>query len=402
MINVSRMGNIYYFYDLISSNITDFMILKHISYFALSAVMAAGMLSCSGHGSENNAADSTGKSIADSIAGRNLPESVTVAFTGDIMMGTTFPDSIHGTGLPADDGKHIFDDVKDIISSADFAGGNLEGSFLEGPGHRRRMTNPKTYFIFRMPPKYVNNLLDAGYDFVGIANNHINDFGQPGRESTMKTLKDAGLAHAGLKDLCETAFVERNGVVYGVAQVGHGMNNVDVNNIEEVKRVVGELRKKADIVILSFHGGAEGSAHTHVPGKLEHYVGEARGNVKEMAHAAIDAGADVVFGHGPHVVRAAELYKDHIIFYSLGNFCTPFRMGIAGLTGQAPVAEVKLDMNGKFLGGKIHSFIQKRGLGPRKDSSNSAARQIQTLSKQDFPDSPLFIADDGTLSRAGS
>lgn len=333
------------------------------------------------------------------LVGRNLPETVTIAFTGDIMMGTTYPDSIHGTGLPPNDGKNIFDDVRDIISSADFAGGNLEGSFLEGPGHRRPMTNPKTYFIFRMPPHYVNNLLDAGYDFVGIANNHINDFGEPGRQSTMKTLRDAGLAHAGLKDKCETAYVTRNGVVFGVAQVGHGNNNVDVNDIDEVKRVVRQMRDSADIVILSFHGGAEGSAHTHVPGKMETYVGEQRGNVKDVAHAAIDAGADVVFGHGPHVVRAAELYKDHPVFYSLGNFCTPCRMGIAGLTGQAPIAVVTLDMSGKFVTGKIHSFIQKRGLGPRKDDTNSAAKQIKALSAQDFPNSPLIIAEDGSLSK---
>lgn len=360
----------------------------------LSVIIAGSSCSSSGQQTGTSVSDSA---AADSLS-RNLPETVTIAFTGDIMMGTTFPDSVHGTGLPPNDGKNIFDDVKEIISGVDFAGGNLEGSFLEGPGHRRRMTNPKTYFIFRMPPSYVNNLLDAGYDFVGIANNHINDFGEPGRQSTMKTLRDAGLAHAGLKEHCETAYVERNGVKFGIAQVGHGMNNVDVNNIDEVTRVVKELRKNADIVILSFHGGAEGSAHTHVPGKLEYYVGEQRGNVKEMARAAVDAGADVVFGHGPHVVRAAEIYKGHPIFYSLGNFCTPKRMGIAGLTGQAPIAVVELGMDGKFRGGKIHSFIQKTGLGPRKDDSNAAARQIRTLSQQDFPESPLVISEDGTLS----
>lgn len=363
------------------------------------AILAVSILLMTSCGSgEHKASDSLTDTSARQEQ-RQLPEKVTIAFTGDIMMGTTFPDSLHGTGLPADDGKHIFDDVRDILSAADFAGGNLEGSFLEGPGHRRPMTNPKTYFIFRMPPKYVQNLLDAGYDFVGIANNHINDFGQPGRSSTMKTLRDAGLAHAGLKDSCETAYVVRNGVKFGIAQVGHGMNNVDVNNIDEVVRVVKELRENSDIVILSFHGGAEGSAHTHVPGKMEYYVGEQRGDVKKMARAAIDAGADVVFGHGPHVVRAAEIYKDHPIFYSLGNFCTPLRMGIAGATGQAPIAVVELDMQGKFLGGKIHSFIQQRGLGPRKDSSNQAARQIRSLSQQDFPESPLKISDDGTLTR---
>ena len=357
------------------------------------------MISCSPGGEDKEKDSLTISSEESATPEKKLPETITVAFTGDIMMGTTYPDSVHGTGLPAEEGRHIFDDVREIISSVDFAGGNLEGSFLEGPGHRRPMTNPKTYFIFRMPPKYVNNLLEAGYDFVGIANNHINDFGEPGRASTVKTLKDAGLAHAGLKNICERAFVERNGVIFGVAQVGHGNNNVNVNDIEEVTRVVKELRDSSDIVVLSFHGGAEGSAHTHVPGKMEYYVGEQRGDVKKMARAAIDAGADVVFGHGPHVVRGAELYKDHIIFYSLGNFCTPYRMGIAGLTGQAPVAVVELDKEGKFKGGKIHSFIQQRGLGPRKDSSNAAARQIKMLSFQDFPESPLKISEDGTLSR---
>lgn len=370
------------------------MKLIHISVIILLLGLAGA---CAGKSGEKGVGQQ-GDTVKESQE-KILPDTITVAFTGDIMMGTTYPDSVHGSGLPKDSGKYIFEDVRDIISRVDFAGGNLEGSFLEGPGHRRRMTNPKTYFIFRMPPYYVNNLIDAGYDFVGIANNHINDFGEPGRESTMKTLRDAGLAHAGLKDKCETAFVERNGVVFGVAQVGHGNNNVDVNDLEEVKRVVRALREKADIVVLSFHGGAEGGAHTHVPGKLEYYVGEKRGDVKAMAHAAIDAGADVVFGHGPHVVRAAELYKDHIIFYSLGNFCTPYRMGIAGITGHAPIAEVKLNNDGTFAGGKIHSFIQKRGLGPRKDSTNAAARQIRTLSLQDFPDSPLQISEDGTLSR---
>lgn len=214
----------------------------------------------------------------------------------------------------------------------------------------------------------------------------------------MKTLADAGLAHAGLKGRCETVVLEREGVKFGIAQVGHGDNNVDVNDLDEVRRVVKLLRDTADIVILSFHGGAEGGAHTHVPHAPEMYVGERRGNVEAVAHAAIDAGADVVFGHGPHVVRAAELYKGHLIFYSLGNFCTPYRMGISGITGHAPVAVVEVDMDGHFVGGKIHSFVQQRGRGPRRDTTNAAARQIRTLSLSDFPDSPLVIADDGTLS----
>lgn len=324
---------------------------------------------------------------------------VSFAFMGDIMMGTTFPDSIHGSGLPADGGKHLFDDARTVTGRVDVAGGNLEGSFLDGPGKRRPMGNPRTYFIFRMPTAYVDNLVDAGFDFMGIANNHINDFGQPGRSSTMATLRGASLPVVGLKDSCETAVIERKGLRIGVTQFGHGANNLDVTNLNELSRVVRKLRSECDLVVVSFHGGAEGTAHLHVPGKGETYVGENRGDVKRFARRAIDEGADIVFGHGPHVPRAAELYKGHIIFYSLGNFCTPYRMGIAGATGYAPIAEVIVDGYGRFTTGKIHSLLQHRGIGPRFDPSHSAASLIRKLSAEDFPESSLVIAPDGTLSR---
>lgn len=250
-----------------------------------------------------------------------------------------------------------------------------------------------------MPPEYVDNLVNAGFDFMGIANNHINDFGHPGRKSTMATLRGAGLPPVGLKGVCETAIIERKGLKIGVTQFGHGANNLDVTNLAELRRVVKELREKADIVVVSFHGGAEGKDQTHVPHRQESFVGENRGNVEAFAHAAVDAGADVVFGHGPHVPRAAELYKDRIIFYSLGNFCTPYRVSIADVSGYAPLAEVRVDGSGRFLDGKIHSFIQQRGIGPRRDRANNAARLMKRLSAEDFPSSPLVISADGRLTR---
>ena len=325
---------------------------------------------------------------------------ISFAFMGDIMMGTTYPDSVHGTALPADGGRHLFDDARTVTERVDVAGGNLEGSFLNGPGRRRPMGNPRTYFIFRMPPEYVGNLVDAGFDFMGIANNHINDFGQPGRSSTMATLRGADLQVVGLKDSCETAIITRKGLRIGVTQFGHGANNLDVTNLDELRRVVRKLRAECDLVVVSFHGGAEGTAYLHVPRKSETYVGENRGDVMRFARTAVDEGADIVFGHGPHVPRAAELYKDHIIFYSLGNFCTPYRMGISGATGYAPIAEVTVDGHGRFTSGKIHSLLQHRGIGPRFDSANSAAGLIRRLSQEDFPESPLVIAPDGTLSRS--
>lgn len=325
-------------------------------------------------------------------------DSLTLAFVGDIMMGTTFPDSVSGTHLPKDDGKHLFDDCRDIFENADIVAGNLEGSFLTGPGERRPMTNPKTYFIFRMPPEYVSNLKEAGFDFMGIANNHINDFGESGRRSTMSTLREGGLQFAGLKGICETAIIERNGFKVAFTQFGHGSNNLDVTDMDELRRVVKNMRDSADIVIVSFHGGAEGSDHAHVPFEQETFLGERRGNVAEFAHSAIDAGADVVFGHGPHVPRGVEIYNGHIIFYSLGNFCTPYRMGIAGATGYAPVAEITIGTDGKFISGKIHSFIQQRGRGPVCDPTNSVSKFMRQLTESDFPSTGAVIAEDGSLS----
>lgn len=368
----------------------------------LTVTAVCSLSACTGN---TNAAAAPTNTLApvDSAVAQQMaaaPATLTMAFVGDIMMGTTFPDSIHGTHLPANGGRNLFDEAKDVLSRVDVACGNLEGIFLDGPGRRRKMTNPKTYFIFRMPPSYVDNLTAAGIDFMGMANNHVNDFGEPGRTSSMATMKKAGLAHAGLKGRCEIAVLERGGLKVALTQFGHGGNNLDVTDLDELRRVVKTMRDTADIVVVAFHGGAEGASHQHVPFKMETYVGEKRGNVAEFAHAAIDAGADVVYGHGPHVPRAAELYKGHIIFYSLGNFCTPYRMGIRGVSGYAPIAEIKIDADGKFISGKIHSMIQQHGKGPRKDATNAAAKLIKKLSATDFPASPLVIADDGTLSVA--
>lgn len=370
------------------------------------AIAAASLVCSCGAGAQHEShsvdADTLSVSAADTIA---VPDTLTLAMVGDIMMGTTYPEEPVGAYLPADSGRYLFDDAAAVLRRADLALGNQEGVLLDGPGERRKPgRNPKTYFVFRTPTNMVRNLVDAGIDFMGMANNHVNDFGESGRLSTMKTLGDAGIAYAGLKGRCEIAVVERAGLRIAITQFSHGMGTLDINSIAELQRVVRQMRDTADLVVVAFHGGAEGTAHLHVPHAAETYVGEARGNVERFAHAAIDAGAALVYGHGPHVPRAAELYNGHFIIYSLGNFCTPYRMGIAGYTGLAPIAEVNIDPHtGRFLSGRIHSLRQQRGIGPRLDASNGAAALMRSLSREDFPASPLRIADDGTLSvkRAG-
>lgn len=109
--------------------------------------------------------------------------------------------------------------------------------------------------------------------------------------------------------------------------------------------------------------------------------------------------ADIVSGHGPHVCRAIELYKNHLIAYSLGNFCTPFGISVEGKSGYAPLLEVRTLRDGRFVSGRIHSFIQQYGMGPRFDPDGNAAREIRRLTSLDMPGTPLLISGDGTISR---
>ena len=122
-----------------------------------------------------------------------------------------------------------------------------------------------------------------------------------------------------------------------------------INDLQVSTNIIKELDKLCDIIIVSFHGGAEGQKYENVTRKQETYYGENRGNVYKFAHNAIDAGADIIFGHGPHVTRAIDLYKDRFIIYSLGNFCTYGRFNISGVYGISPIIELTVDNNGRFL-----------------------------------------------------
>lgn len=319
---------------------------------------------------------------------------LTVAMCGDIMMGTTYPT----VRLPQNDGADIFTDVKDLFVNADLAAGNLEGVICEG-GTCTKNTGKANNYAFRMPESYVHLLTDTGFDYLNLANNHTNDFGAYGLTRTRQLLEEEGIAYSGLPD-CETTVVERNGVRYGICSFGHNSYTLKHTDTASVTRIVTALRPQCDILIVSFHGGAEGSKQSHLPDGPEFYLGENRGSLRAFAHHCVDLGADIVFGHGPHVTRAIECYKDRIIAYSLGNFCTTFGVNLAGVNGYAPVLVVRIDRDGRFVDGRIHSFIQTQGTGPKLDAADVVAQHMRTLSLTDFRgDCGLNISENGTLTR---
>ena len=321
-------------------------------------------------------------------------DTIIIIGTGDIMPGTNYPDDSYLP--PGNDCPRLFAPVADILRSADITFGNLEGVFSSEGGTPKNCRDPKTCYVFRMPDEYLDCILDAGYNLLSVANNHVNDFGTGGRLNTARLLEEAGVPFAGFVEKPSTTF-EVDGVKYGFAAFAPNLGTADITDYAGAARIVAGLDSICDIVIVSFHGGAEGRDYQHVPCTDEVYLGHNRGNVCRFAHAVVDAGADVVFGHGPHVTRAMELYKDRLICYSLGNFCTYARFNLSGPNGYAPIVKVHTNRKGEFLGGKVIPVYQPGSGGPRIDAGNHAVRLLRELTEADFPDTELRILEDGTL-----
>jgi len=321
---------------------------------------------------------------------------ITIAAVGDIMMGSPFPND---TRMPPNDGADLLKGVTPILSAADIAFGNLEGPIVDSGSSAKCRPGSTQCFAFRVPTRYGKYLKAAGFDVMSVANNHAGDFGEAGRISTQKVLDEQGIKYAGsLQPPATTAYLDVKG--HKVAVIGFGHNNgmPSINDLVVAGELVQAAKKKADIVIVSFHGGAEGSDHQHVPNAREIFLGENRGNLPAFAHTVIDAGADLVLGHGPHVMRGMELYKDHLIVYSLGNFCTYGWFTLAAETALSEIVEIKIAPDGKFLSGRIHAARQDGRGGPTLDPTGEAIRVVRNLSTTDFGTNAPKIAEDGTIT----
>jgi len=323
-------------------------------------------------------------------------DTVCIIGTGDIMLGTNYPTPAYLP--PGKDCSPLLSQVKDILLSGDVTFGNLEGVFCAEGGTPKQCKDTLNCYVFRMPDEYINCIVDAGYDLLSVANNHVNDFGYEGRISTAKVIESAGIPFAGFRDH-PYVIIEKDSITYGFAAFAPHSGTMDLKDYQGAAELVSMLDTLADIVIVSAHGGAEGKDHQHITREDEEYLGYNRGNIYHFAHQVVDAGADIVFGHGPHVTRAVELYEDRLICYSLGNFCTYRRFNLSGPNGIAPIVKVYTDQDGVFLSGEIIPVWQPGEGGPRIDPEKRVIKKLQTLNEMDFPGQSIIINDDGIISR---
>ena len=334
--------------------------------------------------------------VAKVIENDTISKRIFISAVGDCMIGTNYPNQNY---LPPNDGRDIFSDAAFFLRKSDLTFGNCEGCFLTGIGPVKTCSDSTAVcYAFKMPDHFVNHFVDAGFDVLSIANNHVGDFGDIGRINTQNVLSSAGIKYAGLMTCPSTTF-EKNGVKYGFCAFAPNSGTASLTDISTAQLIVKELDKTCDVVIVSFHGGGEGCSRRHLTDSIETYIGENRGNPKHFAKSVIDAGADVVFGHGPHVPRAIDIYKGKFIAYSLGNFATYARFSIRSYAGLAPLVTIEVNDKGDFISGEIISFIQEGRGGPKLDSLNRAALDIKGLSESDLPFSELLINNEGKIAR---
>jgi poly-gamma-glutamate capsule biosynthesis protein CapA/YwtB (metallophosphatase superfamily) len=322
-------------------------------------------------------------------------QAIWVAAAGDTMLGS---DIRRGQdGLAPGDGQVLFEAVRSFFEKADLAFVNLEGTLADGLEQTKCGPKSTSCYAFRTPTRYAKALVSAGIDVVSNANNHASDLGVAGMQSTLSALDRVGIAHASRYG--DYAVLERKGIKVGFVAAHSGACCLNVNRIDEVAGAIRKLDKQVDIVVLSFHGGAEGAKARHVPGKLEIGYGEKRGDVKKLARAAVDAGADLVLGHGPHVLRAMEVYKKRLIAYSLGNFMGYRQFGMrGGYGGHTVILHVKLAANGVLMEARLQPIRLDRQSIPRPDPKKRGLQHVRELSKSDFPRTGVTVHADGRLS----
>ena len=305
------------------------------------------------------------------------------------MLGNT-PD------LPPDPATY-FDAVESTLDrNAEIVFGNLEGTLTTSTISKCGVQQgpAESCFAFRDPPGYARYLKQAGFTILNDANNHSFDFGATGQAQTVEAIHAAGLAQTGLPG--EITIVKTKGIK--VAFLAFAPYNYDANllGLPAARVLIKRAVRKANIVVVYMHAGAEGPDADHVTGHEEYYLGEDRGNAEAFAHMAIDLGASLVIASGPHVLRGMQFYKHHLIAYSVGNFASYGDFSTEGDLDMSVILHVTLSSAGRFERARIYP-IQFTGQG-RPVPGGGAIAFVAKLASEDFGLSSARILPSGVIT----
>lgn len=276
-----------------------FSVKPYKTIFFLSSLLIFSFISCDNHKKEES------NLVADVFLAREH----NLIFVGDIMLSRGVDSWMRRRGY-----LYPFENIAGITASAEIVFGNLE-SPLSTKGEKG-----ENFYSFRGNPKAVKGLVYAGFDVLNLANNHIFDYGKEAFEETVELLRKNNIQTIGAgKDLQEA----RRPAIFNlgdlsIAFLGYNVspgaiyakdNRFGVSKAESAWLIedIEKVKKRADLVIVSFHWGIE---YEDFPTEYQ----------KSLAHMAVDCGADMVVGHHTHTFQGIEIYKSNLIAYSLGNF----------------------------------------------------------------------------------
>ena len=323
------------------------------------------------------------------------PFPIHFVFTGDINLGTrTLPD-----GIPADSGRSLLLDV-DSLLEADLVVGNFEGVLSDSGDSEKCAPKATMCYAFATPTSLAMRLAEAGFTHLNLANNHANDFGPVWRRHTEDTFRALGLTPYGPRGQVAITPVFRDGRLTLVGLVGFATYPYAYSllDMEDSRTIVEAVRPLVDVLVVTFHGGREGKTAVRT-GKGPEFLGrEPRGDLRRWARAMLDAGADAIIGHGPHVLRGIEFYDGKPIFYSLGNFLTYRGFNLTGPLGLTTALQLELAGDGSFVSARTPSLIQRPGHGPAPDPTHGARELIRRVTRLDFPATGALIGEDGSVT----
>lgn len=225
------------------------------------------------------------------------PVEYVLSFVGDCCLANlkSWPETTYFMGTVGDDYSYPFANVLEYFENDDCTFINLENPLTDG-GYPANKS-----FVFRGLTSYTGILTQGSVEFANVANNHSMDYGRIGFEDTLAALDSVGIHYA--VDGTYKVFTTESGLTIGIYARTYPE---DADGLEEAITAMRE--EGAEIVIICFHWGNE---YYYKPNHIQ----------TEVGRAAIDAGADIVYGHHSHVLQPVEEYNGGVIFYSLGNFC---------------------------------------------------------------------------------
>jgi poly-gamma-glutamate capsule biosynthesis protein CapA/YwtB (metallophosphatase superfamily) len=296
---------------------------------------------------------------------RHTDQTITIGWVGDM--------------VPSDDAMYnqtVFDAVANELQKPDLMIGNLEGTFAQPDRLDKCLYLMSMCHAFRGDASFAASIKAAGFDFVSLVNNHSYDFGEDGLRDTQTILDETGIPY--ISPTKQSTSIVVKGRKIGILGLSSTEPTKTITDYGFIKREVTQLKEKNDFVIVIFHGGAEGSDKTVVPNTTEYMGTENRGDVAQVARVAVDAGADLVLGSGPHVLRKIEPHNGAVVAYSLGNFVGGKHLLTTGILGVSGIFTATLEKDTPTTYDFTSVALSKDGT-PSLDPTDNAKALITSL-----------------------